>query len=125
MKLDFFSTLDILLFSPKIINYYYFINLIIIMLAIFGIIIFKHFNKKELSIIIINIVFEIIFNYYLVNNNPYLLFSSKLIQFIFSIHLNEIIYINKKSAKLLLPYIIWNYLLTLFATVYLFLNISI
>ena len=125
MKLDFFSTLDILLFSPFYINYYYILNTIVIVLTITSIIIYKYYNKKDVLIIIFNIIFEIIFNYFLFNRYYFFMFSSKLIQFILSIHLNEIIFRNKKSARLFLPYIIWNYLLTLLTIVILFLNLTI
>ena len=124
MKLDFFSTLSIVLFTSNIIHYYYFINIIVIILTTSSIIIYKHYYKRDFFIILINFVLEILFNYFLIYNNPFLLFSTKLLQFIFSIHLNEIIYTNKKSANLFIPYIIWNYLLTLFTTVFLFLNVS-
>lgn len=125
MKIDFFSTLDLLLFTPKIINCYLLINIIVLILTIASIIIYKYFKKKDYLIIFTNILFEILFNYFLFINNSFFMFASKLIQFIFSIHLNEIIFINKKSAKLYIPYIIWSYILTLLTVVIVFLNISI
>lgn len=115
MKLEFFST-----------STYLIINLLIICLATISIIIHKYLEKKGFLIIIINILCELIFNYLLLFNvNYFFLFIFKLIQFIFSIQLNELIYLNKKSANLFMPYIIWNYLLTLISLVLLFLNISI
>ena len=102
-------------------KYFFFINTIIIILAIIALLEYKNYNKQNIIIIAINIMLEIIFNYSLVSYNIFFLFSSKIIQFIFSIHLNEIIYINKKSAKLIIPYILWNFILTLLTTLILFL----
>lgn len=125
MKLEFFSTLSIMLFTPNYINIYYLINLIVILFATYSIILYKHYDLRGKIIITINMFCELLFYYFLLNNFSFLIFITKITQFIFSINLNEIIYKNKKSANLFLPYIIWNYLLTLFATVYLFLNITI
>ena len=113
MNLDFFPTI------------FYLINFIVLTLTTVSIIIYKYFSKKDYLIIIINIILEILFNYYLFNNNYFYMFASKLIQFIFSIHLNEILFINKKSAKLFTPYIIWNYIITLFTMILLFLRLTI
>ena len=121
MKLYFFSTL----FTPMYINYYYVFNIFILVLAFLSIIIHKSFSKKNYLIIIINVILELLFNIFLLSSNVILLFMIKLLQFILSIHLNEIIYDNKKSAKLLMPYILWNYLLTLYIIVSILLNLSI
>lgn len=125
MKLDFFSTSNILIFSPKYINYYYIINLIVVMLTTTSIIIYKYYNKKDYYLIVMNVLFELLFNIFLIKKSIFFMFISKLIQFIYSIHLNEVIFINKKSAKLYVPYIIWSYILTLFTIVILLLNIAI
>ncbi len=124
MILEFFSTLDIL-FTPSIINYYLIIDFIVIILTILSIIIYKYLDKRSIFIIISNVILEILFNCFLFNNNYFFMFTTKLIQFIFSIHLNEIVFINKKSARLYIPYVIWNYILTLLTIVLVFLNISI
>lgn len=125
MNLYFFSTLDVILFTPSIINYYLLINIIILILTSSSIIIYKYYKLKDYYIIILNIFFEVLFNIFLFKSNYLFMFIFKLIQFILSIYLNEIIFSNKKSANLFIPYIIWNYLLTLFTTVLLFLNITI
>lgn len=57
--------------------------------------------------------------------SPILLFVSKALQFIESIELNSETYINKKSAKLLVPYILWTFYLTLISILILFLNSTI
>ena len=126
MKINFLSTSNILLFTSSYINYYIIVNIIILILATLSITINNSYSKKENILILINIILELIFNYVLVfSNNIFILLLIKILQFIFSIHLNELIYLNKKSAKLFMPYILWNYLLTLLITVSIFLNISI
>lgn len=125
MNLEFFSTLVINLSTPRIINYYLVINIIVLLLTISSILIYKYYNKRGFLLIFINILLELLFNYFLFKHNTFFMFSTKLIQFIFSIHLNEIIYTNKKSARLYMPYIIWNYILTLYTIVIVFLNITI
>jgi len=104
---------------------FYIINFIILLLATVSIIIYKFFSTKDYLIIVINIILELFFNYFLFINNLFFMFASKLIQFIFSIHLNEVIFTNKKSAKLFTPYIIWNYIITLFTIILLFLRLTV
>ena len=126
MKLYFFSTCNVLFSSLNTTYYYLLITLIIEILTYLSIIVYKNFIKKDYFIIFINLLCELLFNYFLFcTDNSLFLFSIKLIQFIFSIHLNEIIYLNKKSANLFMPYIIWNYILTLLTIISLFLNVSI
>ncbi len=106
--------------------YYLFINSIIIIMILISLIIYKHLNIYDYIIIIINVILEVLFNYFfLINKNSLLIFTFKFLQFIFSIHLNESIYSNKKSANLLVPYILWNFILTLYTTAILFLDIGI
>ena len=126
MILYFFSTCNVLFSSLNTTYFYLLITLIVEILTLLSIILYKSFLKKEYFIILVNVLCELLFNYFLFcTNNSFYLFSTKIIQFIFSIHLNEIIYLNKKSANLYIPYIIWNYILTLLTIVSLFLNVSI
>jgi hypothetical protein len=97
------------------------INIIIFILMIYSLNIYKYYDKKDIFIITINIILELLFNIFLLNNNLFLMFSIKLMEFISSIYLNEIIYTNKKSVHYLTPFILWNFLLTLFTTTLLFL----
>ena len=114
------------LFSTFYLNIYLLLDSIIIIMTILSIKLYKEYKLYDYFIITINIFLEILFNIILfLIRNPFLLFSIKLIEFIFSIHLNEVVYSNKKSANLLVPYILWNFLLTLFTTIILFLNIRI
>ena len=100
--------------------YYFYINLLIISLAIMSIMIHNYYDKKILIVIMINIILELLFNYYLINNQYLFIFTSKILQFISSIKLNELICSNKKSVTLLTPYILWNFILTLFSITVLF-----
>ena len=113
MKLYFFSTS------------FYIINSLILIITVISILIYKTYSKKDYLIIILNIVLELLFNYFLLKSNYFYMFITKLLQFIFSINLNEIIYTNKKSANLFMFYIIWNYILTLFTILLLFLKFTI
>lgn len=127
MKYVFFSIIDsYALLVPLLMykNIYYFFDFIILFLSYLAIKEYKEYDKNFITIIIINILLEVLFNYSLIIFNHYLLFASKLLQFIFSIHLNELIYQNKKSAKLIVPYILWNFILTLFTTLILFIYCS-
>ena len=113
-------------FSTFFLSIYFLIDSIILIMTILSIKIYKYYKKYDYLIIFINILLEILFNIFLlIIYNPFLLFAIKFIEFIFSIHLNEIIYSNKKSANLLVPYILWSFLLTLLTTIILFLNIGI
>ena len=104
-------------------NIYFIMNTIILLLTIFAIKSYKYYDIKLIIIILINLLLEILYNIFIfIITSPFLIFSSKLMQFVFSIHLNEIIYLNKKSAKLFMPYILWNFILTLFSIMILFLN---
>lgn len=125
MKYVIFSTFSLKLYSltPLFINlkkYIYIINIITFIMMIISLKIHKYYDNKEKIIITINILLELFFNLYLIKNNTFFMFSTKLLEFIFSIHLNEIICSNKKSAMLLSPYILWNFILTLFTTTLLF-----
>jgi hypothetical protein len=97
------------------------INVIIFYLMLYSIKTYKYYDRKDLLIITINIVLELLFNFFFFYNIIFLMFASKLLEFISSIYLNEIIYTNKKSVFLLTPFILWNFLLTLFTTTLLFL----
>ena len=106
--------------------YYLFINFIIIIMTLVSLIIYKYLNIYDYIIIFINVILEILFNYFfLINKIPFFIFTFKFLQFIFSIHLNESIYSNKKSANFFVPYILWNFILTLYTTAILFLDIGI
>ena len=125
MKYVIFSTFSLKLYSltPLFINlkkYIYIINIITFIMMIISLKIHKYYDNKEKIIITINILLELFFNLYLIKNNTFFMFSTKLLEFIFSIHLNEIICSNKKSVMLLSPYILWNFILTLFTTTLLF-----
>ena len=98
-----------------------FINIIIFNLMLYSIKTYRYYDKKDIFIITINISLELLFNIFFIYNNYFLMFASKLLEFISSIYLNEIIYTNKKSVIFLTPYILWNFLLTLFTTTLLFL----
>lgn len=103
---------------------YFLLDFIVIFLTVLAIKNHNYYDKYCIIIYIINIIFELLYNIFMfIFPSPFLIFSSKLLQFIFSINLNEIIYTNKKSAKLLIPYILWNFILTLISVIILFLNI--
>ena len=84
------------------------------------------FDKKFRNIILINILLYTLYNFFTFRLiNPFLSFSIKLFQFVSSLYLNEeIIFQNKKSAKLLSPYILWCFYLTLISISNFFLNNS-
>ncbi len=104
-------------------NYYIFLNSFILFFVFLSIIKYKYYSKRLIFILIINIILEILFNiYFLLIVNPFFMFVTKLIQFIFSINLNEEIYYNKTCAKLLIPYILWSFILSLTTISILFLN---
>ena len=98
-------------------------NLLIIFLTITAVIKYNYYSKKLLLVILINLILEILFNiFFLLIVSPFFLFATKTIQFIFSLNLNEEIYYNKTSAKLLIPYILWSFILCLYTIIILFLN---
>ncbi len=102
---------------------YTFINTSIIIILIIAIILYKHLNKKGYIILIILFTLEILYNTSLfIVESPILLFITKSFTFIFSIHLNAEIYTNSKSAKLLTPYILWEFYLALISIIILYLN---
>ena len=104
-------------------SFFLLINFIIIILSILSIVIYKYIDRYSLLIILLNVLFETSFDrFFLILQNPFLMFSTKLFQFILSIYLNEVVYSNKKSANLLIPYIFWNFILTLLTIIILFLN---
>ncbi len=84
------------------------------------------FDKKFRNIILINILLYTLYNFFTFRLiSPFLSFSIKLFQFVSSLYLNEeIIFQNKKSAKLLSPYILWCFYLTLISISNFFLNNS-
>lgn len=126
MNYVFFSTFKYKFNTPIFMfkeNIYLLSNLIIIIITILSILNFKNKRRKTYYIIIINIILEILYNIFLfIIVSPFMIFSSKLFEFIFILHLNEELYTNKKSANLLVPVIIWNFILTLLSILILFLN---
>lgn len=103
---------------------YLILDFLIIVTVIISLSSYTYYDKKRYLIIIINVILEILYNiFFIVIPNIFLIFAIKLFQFIFSIHLNSVIYDNKKSAKYLTPYILWNFILTLLNTLILFLNV--
>ena len=128
MNYVFFSTFykyitPIFMFSE---NFYLFIDIIILCFFGISIVIYKYIDLHLLFIILLNVIIEILFDVFLfIVASPFFLFSTKFFQFIFSIHLNNYVYYNKKSATYLTPYILWNFFLTLLTITILFLNISI
>ncbi len=126
MKLIFFSTINNNLITPvfTLNNYLYIlINSIMILLLICSLLSYKHLNKKTYLLVFLFIILETIYSisFYVIKSSL-ILFSSKLFTFILSIHINEEIYLNKKSAKLLTPFILWEFYLTLVSIIILFLN---
>lgn len=103
---------------------YAILDFLIIITVIISLSLYHYYDKKRYMIIIVNLILEILYNiFFILIQNLFLMFSIKLFQFIFSIHLNSVIYDNKKSAKYLTPYILWNFILTLLNTLILFLNV--
>lgn len=103
---------------------YLILDFLIIVTVIISLSSYTYYDKKRYLIITINVILEILYNiFFLVIPNVFLIFAIKLFQFVFSIHLNSVIYDNKKSAKYLSPYILWNFILTLLNTLILFLNV--
>lgn len=126
MNYVIFSTFKYRFYTPIFMfkeNIYFLSNFIIIILTILSISSFKNKSRKTYFIISINIILEVLYNIFLfIVVSPFMIFSIKLLEFIFILHLNEEIYTNKKSANLLVPLIIWNFILTLLSTLILFLN---
>ncbi len=103
---------------------YLILDFLIMITVIISLSSYTYYDKKRYLIITINVILEILYNiFFIVIPNIFLIFAIKLFQFIFSIHLNSVIYDNKKSAKYLTPYILWNFILTLLNTLILFLNV--
>ena len=103
---------------------YAILDFLIIITVIISLSSYHYYDKKRYLIITTNVILEILYNiFFLLIQNLFLMFSIKLFQFIFSIHLNSVIYDNKKSAKYSTPYILWNFILTLLNTLILFLNV--
>ena len=97
-------------------KYYYIINTLVIIIMILSIINYKYFSKKISFLVFFIIFLEFLFNYFfIVLKSPLLMFITKLFQFDFSLDLNEEIYLNKRSASLLLFYILWTFILCLFS----------
>ena len=97
-------------------KYYYIINTLVIIIMILSIINYKYFSKKISFLVFFNIFLELLFNYFfIILKSPLLMFITKLFQFDFSLDLNEEIYLNKRSASLLLFYILWTFILCLFS----------
>ncbi len=80
-------------------------------------------NKLKI-LLIINVFFYSLYNLFTFKIiSPFLSFASKMFHFISILHLNEeIILQNKTSAKLLVPYIIWTFYLTLTSLFTFFIN---
>lgn len=103
---------------------YLILDFLIIVTVIISLSSYTYYDKKRYLIITINVILEILYNiFFLVIQNVFLIFAIKLFQFIFSIHLNSVICDNKKSAKYLSLYILWNFILTLLNTLIIFLNV--
>ena len=83
-------------------------------------------GSRLIIILLINYVLYTLYNIFsFIIVSPFLLFSSKLFQFISSLYLNEeIVAQNKISANVLVPYIIWTFYLTLTSISIFFLNNS-
>lgn len=83
-------------------------------------------DKKFKNIIIVNILLYTLYNIFTFKLiSPFLSFAIKTFQFVSSLYLNEeIIFQNKISAKLLSPYILWCFYLTLISISNFFLNNS-
>ena len=97
-------------------KYFFIINSIVIIAMILSIINYKYFSKEIYILIFLNLFLEFLFIYFfIILKSPLLMFITKLFQFDFSLDLNEEIYLNKKSAKLLLFYISWTFILCLFS----------
>jgi len=106
---------------------YKLISILIFLFVEFSVfIIFKNslLDKRMLFILFINYLLFLLYNYfsfYFVNT--FFAFAIKLFQFISSLYLNEDIFFkNKTSVKLLIPYILWAFYLTLISISVFFLN---
>ena len=144
MKFLFYFILFILLFSINLLiidTQYYFItpiflispyiykvsSILVLFLVCFTLIIL--YKKKSISIRFIFILFINFILYTLFNLfsfciiSTFFLFCTKLFQFIASLYLNEETFSqDKTSAKLLTPYVIWCFYLTLCSISIFFLN---
>ena len=79
---------------------YLILDFLIMITVIISLSSYTYYDKKRYLIITINVILEILYNiFFIVIPNIFLIFAIKLFQFIFSIHLNSVIYDNKKSAK--------------------------
>ena len=107
---------SIFLLDNKYYYIIYIINTLVIIIMILSIINYKYFSKKISFLVFFNIFLELLFNYFfIILKSPLLMFITKLFQFDFSLDLNEEIYLNKRSASLLLFYILWTFILCLFS----------
>lgn len=109
-----------MLFPPAIFISLYSFILIIVVLSI---ILYKYMNKKIYKILFINcllIIFSLFFMF--VRINTVLVFIFNVLLFIASIYLNDELCSNKKSANLLVPYILWCFYLALTSLIILFMN---
>ncbi len=103
---------------------YFILDFFIIFLFFLAIFEYHYLYKELTVIIVINFVLELLYNIFMFFlPSPFFMFATKLFQFVFSIHLNSHIYSNKKSANLIIPYILWNFILTLLSIIILFLNV--
>ena len=102
------------------INNYKYINIfiIIILSILFSISLKENYfnnNRKLLFITILNYIFYllyVLFSFIIIS--PFLSFTFKFSSFIAALYLNEELNnIDNKRVKLLIPYIIWNFYLTL------------
>ena len=126
MKLIFFYTLNNSLVTPIIMlnkSIYLIINILMFLLFISSIINYKYLDKKGYILCIILSLLEILYNIsFFKLESSLLMFVIKIFEFILSININEEVYLNKKSAKLLTPFILWEFYLALISTIILFLN---
>lgn len=83
-------------------------------------------GTRLIIILVTNYILYTLYNIFsFIIISPFLLFSTKIFQFISSLYLNEeIVAQNKISANFLVPYIIWTFYLTLTSISIFFLNNS-
>lgn len=120
----FYFKIPIFMINPKL---YKIISIVIYLIT--SIAISKTINnvyKKLIIIIAINFILYTLFNIFTFKIlSPFLSFATKTFNFVSSLYLNEELFLqNKKNAKLLAPYILWTFYLTLTSISIFFINNS-
>lgn len=123
---SYYFITPIFMVNPTIYKTISTIIFILVTLSIFLIFKDNKHNKRLQIILLINFSLYFLYNLFTFKIiSPFLAFTAKIFHFIATLYLNEeIVFKNKISAKLLVPYIIWTFYLTLTSISIFFINNS-